>query len=433
MHTFQSIWSIIKIILRSKTGLTIIPPTSQEVPVITGNLELPAKGNTRLMRRYIHQESMLPNTFSGKILVSHPVGYSILSSDVTTAVTSIHPGVKLSFDKFGISKLIKIGVLCGTLKHESQQALTAYLEAVLSQQKNTGYVPIRVTWESIYVIGKNSTSFEAIFIRCRVEDVACATVALSCLYDSITADRDPFCLFVRFIPMAVLKSTEPVTVQVIARQHQFLNSTNSTTLKNTKLLESQIKIPHSTKTITLAALLQSIKDEKGARLFHTVWYNMNRTDQILSASTFSNVDHIKAVQKDAMTFLLTYYPWLKASDVFEQLESTTVLMKLIKDLKITQVAQAGKIIEELFLDWDEHPSLSEDEVADPALKENTISRVHDSGAWKNGAPSTHPKPQHRFSKCTVPLKMKAKASATEEFRNSELSNSLDSYSTRRSR
>ena len=31
---FQTIWSIIKIILRSKEGLTIIPPTSQEVPVI---------------------------------------------------------------------------------------------------------------------------------------------------------------------------------------------------------------------------------------------------------------------------------------------------------------------------------------------------------------------------------------------------------------
>ena len=82
---------------------------------------------------------MLPNTFSGKILVSHPVGYSILSSDVTSAVTSNYPRVKISFDKFGISKLIQIGVLCGTLKHKSWQTLRADLEAALSQQKNTGY------------------------------------------------------------------------------------------------------------------------------------------------------------------------------------------------------------------------------------------------------------------------------------------------------
>ena len=257
-------------------------------------------------------------------------------------------------------------------------------------------------------------------------------MTLSCLYGSTTADWDPLCSLVRFIPLTVLKSSEPFTLQVIARQCQFLKSTYSTSLKNTRLLESQIKIPHSTKTITLAALLQSIKNAKGATLFHTAGYNMNRTDQILLESTFSNVDHIKAVQKDAMTFLNTYYPWLMASDVFEQLESTTLLMKQIKDLKITQVAQAGKIIEELFLDWDEYPSLSEDEAAGPTLMKSTTSRVRYSGAWEHGAPATHPKPQHRFSKRTVPLKKKAKATATEVFSDSELSNSVDSYSTRRS-
>jgi hypothetical protein len=181
-HTFQTIRSIIKIILRSKTGLTIIPPTSQEVPVNKGNLELPGRENTRLMHRYIHQGRMLPNTFSGKILVSHPVGYSILSSDVTMAVTSNYPGAKISCDKFAISKLIKIGVLCGTLKHESRQAMTSYLEAALSKQKNKGYVPIRVTWESIYVNGQNSASVEANFIKCRVEDVTCAKwLSLVCM------------------------------------------------------------------------------------------------------------------------------------------------------------------------------------------------------------------------------------------------------------
>ena len=65
-HTFQTIRSIIKIILRSKAGLTVIPPTSQDVSIIKGNLELPEKGNTRLMRKYIHQGRNLPSTFSGK-------------------------------------------------------------------------------------------------------------------------------------------------------------------------------------------------------------------------------------------------------------------------------------------------------------------------------------------------------------------------------
>ena len=163
------------------------------------------------MRKYIHQGKILPSTFSGKILVSHPVGYSILSSDVTTAVESNYPGAQISFDKFGISKLIKVGVLCGTLKHESRQALTSHLEAALSQQRNTCNIPLRVTWESIYINGENPSSVEAIFIKCRIEDVACATVVLSCLYGSIAAKQDPLHPLVRFIPMATLKSSEPVT------------------------------------------------------------------------------------------------------------------------------------------------------------------------------------------------------------------------------
>ena len=35
-------------------------------------------------------------------------------------------------------------------------------------------------------------------------------------------------------------------------------------------------------------------------------------------------------------------------------------MKKIKTLNITQKAQAGKTVEELFLDWDDFPSLAED-------------------------------------------------------------------------
>ena len=104
-------------------------------------------------------------------------------------------------------------------------------------------------------------------------------------------------------------------------------------------------------------------------------------------------------------------------------------MKQIKDLKITQVAQAGKIIEELFLDWDEYPSLSEDETVGPTLMESTTSRVHESGAWEHGAPATHPKSQNKLLKRTGPLRKKVKTSATEVFSNSELSNSVDSYST----
>ena len=87
-------------------------------------------------------------------------------------------------------------------------------------------------------------------------------------------------------------------------------------LKNTQPLERQIKIPQSNKTVTLAALFQSLKGTQEALLFHTVVSNMDRTNQILLASKVSHANHVKAVQKDAMAFLKTSYPWLMASDVF---------------------------------------------------------------------------------------------------------------------
>ena len=63
----------------------------------------------------------------------------------------------------------------------------------------------------------------------------------------------------------------------------------------------------------------------------------------------------------------------------------------------------------------------------------STSRVYDRGAWKLGAPSTDTKTQHKVSSHSVPHKKKVMTSATEIFSDSDLSNSIDSYSTRRSR
>ena len=332
---------------------------------------------------------MLPNTFSGKILLQHPVGHTILSSEVTTAITSKYTDAQIRFHKFGISKLINVGVLYGTLKQENRQALTSYLEAAISKQGNTCNIPVRVTWDSIYANGESPTSVEAIFIKCRIEDVVQATRVLSQLYGSTAADWDPLRPLMRFIPMATLKSSEPVTLQVTVRQKQFLHSTCIAILKNTQPLERQIKIPQSNKTVTLAALFQSLKDTQDAALFHTVVSNMNRPNQILLGSKVSHANHVKAIQKDAMAILKTSYLWLMASDVFEQSHENTVLIKQIKDLSITQGVQAEKMIDELFLDWDNYPSLSEDDAG--STSKVSTSRVHARGAWKLGAPSTDSK------------------------------------------
>ena len=76
------------------------------------------------------------------------------------------------------------------------------------------------------------------------------------------------------------------------------------------------------------------------------------------ASTRSNSVHIRAVQQDALSFLQISYPWLNAKDVSQNIDETTTLLQQIKDLNTTQ---ADTMIEELFLEWDEFPPLSEDD------------------------------------------------------------------------
>ena len=61
-NAFQTIRSIIKIILCSTDSLSVTPPAYQEVPAIRGNKELPTRDNVKMMCRYMHQCQMsMPN------------------------------------------------------------------------------------------------------------------------------------------------------------------------------------------------------------------------------------------------------------------------------------------------------------------------------------------------------------------------------------
>ena len=96
------------------------------------------------------------------------------------------------------------------------------------------------------------------------------------------------------------------------------------------------------------------------------------------ASTRSNSVHIRAVQQDALSFLQISYPWLNAEDIFQNIDETTTLLLQIKDLNITQAAQADTMIEELFLEWDEFPPLSEDDYSqsNPSVEHGRMINHH---------------------------------------------------------
>ena len=122
--SYGKVRSVIKLLLQSQGGLSVIPPSFHALPSTFSNRELPSKQQSRLVHKYIHQGRMLPTSFSGRILIGHPVGTPILPEDTKVAITNHYPSVRIFLAKFGINKTINAGILCGSFQQESQQALT---------------------------------------------------------------------------------------------------------------------------------------------------------------------------------------------------------------------------------------------------------------------------------------------------------------------
>jgi hypothetical protein len=148
------------------------------------------------------------------------------------------------------------------------------------------------------------------------------------------------------------------------------------------------------------------------------------------ASTRSNSVHILAVQQEALTFLQISYPWLHAEDIFQNIDEITTLLQQIKDLNITQAAQADTMTEELFLEWEEFPPLPEDDYSQS--NPNRGGWNNDSSLLTSQAHRTSHSPSSRVSTHRAPLKKKAQSRTSEAFSDCDLSNSAESYSTRRS-
>ena len=122
-------------------------------------------------------------------------------------------------------------------------------------------------------------------------------------------------------------------------------------------------------------------------------------------------------------------------NILDNLENeTTLLVKKIKTLNITQKAQAGKTVEELFVDWDHCPTLTVD------MERVEGINVDNSKAWVSapshlhtkGVPRQPPIHQGKHTKKYHHPNIKARGEVSHKFSDSDINNSEDCYSTRQS-
>ncbi len=148
MSAFRAIF---KAILRSTgTDTAIIPPEPKtqgqdtSIQPIKYNDSLPSRSDAKAIRQYIHLGRMTLNTFHGKILVEHQAGHHINEApELLRAIAKMRDlSVSVEVDRFGVSRIAKVGVGFGTMPKESRSALTLCIETLVFQQCETSLSPL---------------------------------------------------------------------------------------------------------------------------------------------------------------------------------------------------------------------------------------------------------------------------------------------------
>ena len=181
--------------------------------------------------------------------------------------------------------------------------------------------------------------------------------------------------------------------------------------------------------MTIADMFLGLRDSNDDCIIHSLVPHGTRKDHTIMASTLSNASHIRSIQANAITFLQQAYPWIKRSDIFEQQDHRTPLTREYQEFNIDHAAHVGKIVEDLFQDWDDFPLLSDDEVS--------MGSKPVQGTWTSGLPSNrtrqYPHNKHSIHRHCPKKKTRHSGRTTTIFSDSDLSHSSDSYSTRCSR
>ena len=158
----------------------------------------------------------------------------------------------------------------------------------------------------------------------------------------------------------------------------------------------------------------------------------HQTHQMIVASTKTHLGLMKSLQPDVVSVLQKTHLWVQEKDNLDNLKNeTTLLMKKIKSLHITQKAQAGKTAEELFLGWNDFPSLTEEtEKVEGTISDNSKAWVlapyhlHTKGVPRQ--PSIH---EGKQSKNYHHPNKKSRDEVSHNFSDSDSSYSEVSYST----
>ncbi len=357
---------LFKAILRS-AGSTILPPVYSSLPEISGNITLPKKTEMRSIKEYIHYGKMTEKMFTGKILVNHLPTVNILESleiEKFLSPFAEQKSVTLNYDRFGNNKVVKIGVLMGTLEKESRLDLATRVEELVFKNTKTK-VTVAISRERLYsTTTKNSPHDNFVyttFVKCEVHQELMIG-ALSILFGKLTAGSDSTRPMIRFIPLEVITGNADNRMKFIINKRNLEASFIIINLRNLRPLTTLVHTSTSSRPQSIQEILLNLEDPDTLRpLFHTVVSHGRYPDMVTLASTKISARTMNECQTNLMSIIQKTFNGLKDEDIFLKTRSSASLVlgmdklqfsdtydRYMSDYHMTAISRS--LDEELFTD-----------------------------------------------------------------------------------
>ncbi len=237
----------------------------------------------------------------------------------------LQQGCSIQLDRFGDSKILKIGFLVGALSKESRDDLASHITNLVWIQH--GYEP------SVLLVRKkvlkdyghegddNSEFVWATSVKCKESEAETVSNVLSSAFGRPSTKSDFLCPLLRFVPTEIVMLNSKTRAKFVTAHRHIDCQIILLKMKNMKPLHTVITPPPTAKmegNLTLLHLLSSMVDRQSShRVFHAVCPHGYEEDAVVLASLRNYSNIIQQCRSHFTAVVQETFPLIQDSDIFE--------------------------------------------------------------------------------------------------------------------
>ena len=178
--------ALLKDILKEVPSVQIIAPVTSKLldPITRKQGNIPASSETRIIRGYVQKGALTKDSFHVLLHLQTPQPLDIFGNNKLHKVLSKYPVLSVSQAPFGISPVVMVGVIYGTMAAENRVELAKHISNKMSIHTKNKELPLQLSWSKIHGSSEKSPLVYATTIRTKKEDYTEARDVLTKLFGS---------------------------------------------------------------------------------------------------------------------------------------------------------------------------------------------------------------------------------------------------------